>query len=34
LNEDTGKYLSRDWTLVAKGTRMTQELATFLKGAN
>lgn len=32
LNEDTNKIVSRDWKLVAKGTRMTQEFATFLKG--
>jgi len=34
LNEDTGNYVARDWKLVAKGTRMTQELASFLKGAD
>ena len=32
LNEDTGLNVSRDWNLVAKGTRMTQGLADFLKG--
>ena len=32
LNESTGNYICRDWNLVAKGTRMTQEFATFLKG--
>lgn len=32
LNEDMNKVVSRDWELVAKGTRMTQEFAAFLKG--
>ena len=32
LNETTGKIVSRNWSLVAHGTRMTQEFATFLKG--
>lgn len=32
LNETTGQTISRDWDLVAKGTRMTGEFATFLKG--
>ena len=32
LDEDTGQLVSRDWELVAKGTRMTNDLATFLKG--
>ena len=31
LNETTGKVITRDWQLVAKGTRMTSEFATFLK---
>ena len=31
LNEQTGKNVSRDWNLVANGTRMTQEFALFLK---
>ena len=31
LNETTGAYICRDWDLVAKGTRMTQEFASFLK---
>lgn len=31
LDETTGKVFSRDWDLVAKGTRMTQEFASFLK---
>jgi len=32
LNESTGLNVSRDWKLVATGTRMTEEFATFLKG--
>ena len=31
LNEDTGKVVSRDWDLVAKGTRITKDFAAFLK---
>ena len=31
VDEDTGKIVSRDWELVAKGTRMTKEFAAFLK---
>ena len=31
LKESTGEYICRDWTLVANGTRMTQEFASFLK---
>ena len=31
INETTGKVVTRDWDLVAKGTRMTSEFATFLK---
>lgn len=34
LNLDTGDIVTRDWDLVAKGTRMTSEFATFLKGIN
>ncbi len=34
LNEDTAKIVSRDWQLVAKGTRMTKEFATFLKAVH
>ena len=30
--EDSGKIISRDWNMVAKGTRMTEEFAIFLKG--
>lgn len=31
FNETTGKVVTRDWQLVAKGTRITSEFATFLK---
>ena len=31
IDIDTGEVFSRDWTLVAKGTRMTSEFALFLK---
>jgi hypothetical protein len=31
FDESSGKYVWRDWDLVAKGTRMTQEFASFLK---
>jgi hypothetical protein len=31
LNGATGKVVVRDWQLVAKGTRITSEFATFLK---
>lgn len=31
LNEVTGKVVTRDWDLVAKGTRITSDFATFLK---
>lgn len=34
LNEDTNKLVSRDWELVAKGTRMTKEFAAFLKAVH
>ena len=34
LNEDTGKVIFRDWNLVADGTRVTQEFASFLKEIN
>jgi hypothetical protein len=33
LNHDSGKIVYRNWNLVASGTRMTSEFATFLKGA-
>ena len=31
LNETTGKVVFRDWDVVAKGTRLTDEFASFLK---
>lgn len=31
LNETLSQTVSRDWVLVAKGTRMTKEFASFLK---
>lgn len=31
LNELTNKVVTRDWKLVAKGTRVTSEFAAFLK---
>ncbi len=31
LNEGTGKVVYRDWNLVAEGTRITDEFASFLK---
>ena len=34
LNEDTGKVVFRDCNLVADGTRVTQEFASFLKDIN
>jgi hypothetical protein len=30
-DKQTGKVLQRDWNLVAKGTRITEEFAAFLK---
>jgi transposase len=32
LIESSGKIISRDWDAVAKGTRLTKDFATFLKG--
>lgn len=32
INKDTGEYITRKWDVVAKGTRMTEEFASFLKG--
>lgn len=32
LNQDTGKVVYRNWELVAKGTRITNDFAAFLKG--
>jgi hypothetical protein len=34
LNKQTKEVVSRDWNLLAKGTRMTAEFASFLKGIN
>ena len=34
LNEDTGQVVFRDGNLVADGTRVTQEFASFLKEIN
>ncbi|WP_055448112.1 ISAon1 family transposase N-terminal region protein [Lacinutrix mariniflava] len=31
LNKATGKVVTRDWQLVAKGTRITSDFAAFLK---
>jgi hypothetical protein len=31
VNERTGDIVFRNWNMVAKGTRMTQEFASFLK---
>lgn len=33
-DEATNKVVTRDWDLVAKGTRITSEFATFLKEIN
>lgn len=30
--ESTGAVISRDWDTIAKGTRLTKDFATFLKG--
>ena len=34
LNESSNKVVSRDWDMVAKGTRMTKEFAAFLKAVH
>lgn len=34
LNTETSKVIYRDWNLVAKGTRMTGDFASFLKEIN
>lgn len=31
IDKNSGEILKRDWNLLAKGTRMTQEFAAFLK---
>ncbi|WP_321298951.1 transposase [Marinifilum fragile] len=33
MNHSTGNIVSRDWQLVASGTRLTKGFASFLKGA-
>ena len=33
-DKQTGKIVQRDWKVVAKGTRMTVEFASFLKSIN
>jgi len=33
-NVDTGEIVFRNWNIVAKGTRLTSDFATFLKGIN
>jgi len=32
LDKQTGKVIHRDWNIIAKGTRITEEFASFLKG--
>ena len=34
LNKETKEVVSRNWNIVADGTRMTKEFADFLKGFN
>jgi hypothetical protein len=34
LHKENGSMVKRDWNLISKGTRMTAEFATFLKGIN
>jgi len=34
IHKKDGKVISRDWNIVAKGTRLTDEFASFLKGTN
>jgi len=31
LNEDTGQVVSRNWDVIAQGTRITKDFAAFLK---
>lgn len=33
INKQTGGYYNRDFSLIAEGTRITQEFAFFLKGS-
>lgn len=32
IHKQTGEYSNRDFKIIAEGTRITQEFATFLKG--
>ena len=34
INKQTGEYFSRDFSIVADGTRITHEFASFLKGTD
>lgn len=34
IESSTGKIVSRNWAIVAKGTRITEEFASFLKELN
>lgn len=34
LVKDTGSIITRDWNIIAKGTRITNDFASFLKGIN
>jgi hypothetical protein len=34
MDQDTGEIVKRNWELLASGTRITKEFATFLKGIN
>lgn len=34
IDKSSGKIVNRDWSIVAKGTRITSEFASFLKGLN
>jgi len=34
LVKQSGKIIHKDWNIIAKGTRITKEFATFLKGLN
>ena len=34
INKETGEYINRDFGMVADGTRLTQEFASFLKGTH
>lgn len=34
IEKETGKVITRDWDIIAKGTRITEEFASFLKELN